>query len=57
MELFSFWMWMFLRKLNYRLGKRWMAVEEVKSMVLAAELSDCCQICTEGGLWLIVRKR
>lgn len=45
------------RRLNYRLGKRWMAVKEVESMVLAAELSDCCQICTEGGLWLIVRKR
>lgn len=44
------------RQLNYQLGKRWLAVEEVKSMVLAAGLSGCCRICTEGGLWLIVEK-
>ncbi|SMB94975.1 Ubiquinone/menaquinone biosynthesis C-methylase UbiE [Thermanaeromonas toyohensis ToBE] len=44
------------RQLNYRLGKRWLAVEEVKNIVLAAGLSHSCQICTEGGLWVIVEK-
>ncbi|MGI9951874.1 class I SAM-dependent methyltransferase [Moorellaceae bacterium AZ2] len=45
------------RRLNYRLGKKWMSVDEVKNMVLAAGLSDCCRVCTEGGLWLIVTKQ
>ncbi|MGI9862779.1 methyltransferase domain-containing protein [Moorella naiadis] len=44
------------RQLNYQLGKKWLAVEEVKRMVQAAGLSSCCQICTEGGLWVIMEK-
>ncbi|MGB9858776.1 MAG: methyltransferase domain-containing protein [Moorellaceae bacterium] len=44
------------RRLNYQLGKRWLAVEEVRDIILAAGLAPSCQICTEGGLWVIVEK-
>ncbi|MBE3582254.1 MAG: class I SAM-dependent methyltransferase [Thermoanaerobacteraceae bacterium] len=44
------------RQLNYCLGKKWMAVDELESLVRNAGLHGCCRICTEGGLWLIITK-
>ncbi|HBT47895.1 MAG TPA: hypothetical protein DEA73_08485 [Peptococcaceae bacterium] len=44
------------RRLNYRLGKKWMGVDELESLVRDAGLHDSCRVCTEGGLWVIITK-
>lgn len=45
------------RELNRALGKRTLKPEEVEGMVVEAGLGGCAEILTEGGLWILLRKR
>ncbi len=45
------------KRLNYRLGKKWISREELQEMVREAEMEEYSEILQEGGLWLLLKKR
>ena len=44
------------KRLNYRLGKKWISRGEVEEMLRKAEMETCSEILEEGGLWLLLKK-
>ena len=44
------------RRLNDRLGRRWISGAQLKAMVAEANLEECSGIIEEGGLWLVLQK-
>jgi len=44
------------RKLNSRLGKKWISRIQLEEMVAEAALERCSRIIEEGGLWLVLQK-
>jgi len=44
------------KRLNYRLGKKWISKGERKEMVKGAGMERCAQIIEDGGLWLLLKK-
>jgi SAM-dependent methyltransferase len=44
------------KRLNYRLGKKWISREELEEMVREAEMETYSEIIEEGGLWLLLKK-
>jgi hypothetical protein len=44
------------RRLNYRLGKKWISRGELEEMVREAGMETCSKILEEGGLWLLLKK-
>jgi len=45
------------RRLNLLLGKRWVTKEDLNIMINEAALREEAKISTEGGLWVILRKK
>jgi SAM-dependent methyltransferase len=45
------------KRLNYRLGKKWISRGELQEMVREAEMEAYSEILQEGGLWLLLKKR
>jgi probable selenium-dependent hydroxylase accessory protein YqeC len=45
------------KQLNLLLGKQWVAQEDLTQMIQEASLQEHTEISTEGGLWLIMRRR
>ncbi len=45
------------KRLNYRLGKKWISRGELEEMVRDAEMEKYSEILQEGGLWLLLKKR
>lgn len=45
-----------LRQLNKGLGKKWISVEELESVLKRSGLSGNCRIVEEGGVWLAITK-
>lgn len=45
------------KRLNLLLGKQWMTEEDLAQMIQEASLQEHTEISTEGGLWLIIRRR
>ena len=45
------------KQLNLLLGKQWMEQEDLTQMIQEASLQEHTEISTEGGLWLIMRRR
>jgi SAM-dependent methyltransferase len=45
------------KRLNYRLGKKWISRGELEEMVREAEVEKYSEILQEGGLWLLLKKR
>ncbi|NIQ37738.1 MAG: methyltransferase domain-containing protein [Proteobacteria bacterium] len=44
------------RRLNQRLGKKWISEAQLREMVISAGLGEYARIINEGGLWLRVEK-
>jgi hypothetical protein len=44
------------KRLNYRLGKKWISRRELEEMVREAEMEKYSEILEEGGLWLLLKK-
>jgi len=44
------------RRLNERLGKKWISRTQLEEMVAKAGLEKCSRIVEEGGLWLLLQK-
>lgn len=44
------------KRLNDRLGKRWISRTELEKMVTEADLGSCSRIVEDGGLWLVLEK-
>lgn len=44
------------RRLNERLGKKWISKTQLEGMVARAGLERCSQFLEEGGLWALLRK-
>ncbi len=44
------------RRLNRRLGKKWLSKAALEKMITAADLEYSVQIIEEGGLWLLLKK-
>lgn len=44
------------RRLNERLGKRWISRTQLEEMVAAADLEKSCRIIGQGGLWVVLQK-
>ncbi len=44
------------RRLNNRLGRRWVSIEELEEIVRKSNLADKCKIVEEGGVWLRITK-
>jgi hypothetical protein len=45
------------KRLNYRLGKKWISRGELEEMVREAEMERDSKILEEGGLWLLLEKK
>ncbi len=45
-----------LRKLQKKLGGRWLSIRELQEIVSSSQLADNCKIVEEGGAWLNIRK-
>lgn len=45
-----------LRKLQKKLGGRWLSIRELQEIVSSSQLADNCKITEEGGAWLNIRK-
>ena len=45
------------KRLNYRLGKKWISRGELQEMVREAKMEAYSEILQEGGLWLLLKKR
>ncbi len=45
------------KRLNYRLGKKWISRGELEERVRDAEMEKYSEILQEGGLWLLLKKR
>ena len=44
------------RKLNERLGRRRVSIEELEELVRKSGLTNNCKIQDKGGVWLVIRK-
>lgn len=44
------------KRLNYRLGKKWISKGELEEMLREAEMQKYSEILQEGGLWLLIKK-
>ena len=44
------------RRLNKRLGRRWVSIKELEGLVRKSKLTDNCKIEEEGGVWLVIKK-
>jgi len=44
------------KRLNYRLGKKWISRGELEEMVREADMEKYSEILQEGGLWLLLKK-
>ncbi len=44
------------KRLNYRLGKKWISRGELQEMIREAEMEEYSEILQEGGLWLLLKK-
>jgi probable selenium-dependent hydroxylase accessory protein YqeC len=45
------------RVLNDRLGRRRVTLDELKSLIESQGLTEATQICQDGGVWLLTRKK
>ncbi|MGD9320897.1 MAG: methyltransferase domain-containing protein, partial [Desulfobacteraceae bacterium] len=45
------------KRLNYRLGKKWISRGELEEMVREAEMERDSKILEQGGLWLLLEKK
>jgi ubiquinone/menaquinone biosynthesis C-methylase UbiE len=44
------------RRLNQRLGKKWISEAQLREMVISAGLEKYTRIIDEGGLWLLLER-
>lgn len=44
------------RRLNEKLGRKWISRNQLEEMVAEADLEKCSRIIEEGGLWLLLQK-
>jgi SAM-dependent methyltransferase len=44
------------KRLNYRMGKRWISKAELEEMITDAQMAEQSEVLEEGGLWLMLRK-
>lgn len=45
------------KRLNYRLGKKWISRGDLEEMVKEAEMEPHSEVLEDGGLWLLLKKR